>query len=133
MKNRIAIAAALLMSVAGIGSSPANAYVRNAPLVILTVTCSATNNDVYVAWSKDVGKPYWVAFTVTPADQLNVGGYGGRRAIPGSRGSKGNWTVSATDFTSGGYPDLDTSQAVRAILYNKDLSVESVIVTDTCE
>lgn len=120
MKTRFAIAAALLMSVSWIGSSPASAYVRNTSPVIVTVTCSLANDNIYIEWSKDAGKPIKALIQGT----LNTLAFGVVDAIPGSRGKHGNWTVTPTELRSDVGTDL-TSGSVRVMLLNRDESVQS--------
>lgn len=120
MKTRFTIAAALLMSVAWIGSSPASAYVRSTSPVIVTVTCSLANDNIYIEWSKDAGKPIKASIQGT----LNTLAFGVTLTIPGSRGKHGNWTVTPTELRSDVGTDL-TSGSVRVRLYNRDYSVQS--------
>lgn len=88
MKMKIAVAA--VTSIVGLGliTPSAEAYVRNVAPVITSVTCNFSGDQVTVSWSKDAGKP-----AVVQVFKVGTGSYF-QQSIPGSRGSKGNWTFS---------------------------------------
>ncbi|MFM7044445.1 MAG: hypothetical protein ACKOYG_02705 [Ilumatobacteraceae bacterium] len=114
MRARMAAAAVMVVASVGLVVPTADAYQHGLTPGFVTATCNDVTDEIYVEWSKAAGKPtyfnvdedpqYWVDH-ILPAPGLK---------IPGSRGSKGNWTIpsSLTGF------DFAGNQIVFIVLAN---------------
>lgn len=104
---RVRASAAVIAAVAasaGFVAPTADAYQRLVFPLVVAATCNSDTDEIYVQWSKDDGKPIYFNVDEDPnytADHILADP---GLKIPGSRGSKGNWTVpsSLTGFDFAG-------------------------------
>ena len=112
MRAKAAAMAAAVVATVGLVAPSVDAYQRLVLPLVVTATCDSSTDEIYVEWSKDAGKPIYFNVdedpTYTSGHLLADPGL----KIPGSRGSKGNWTIpsSLTGF------DFAGNQVVMIVL-----------------
>lgn len=117
MRTLISATVASLVLVGAL-TTTSHAYVNGAAPAIVSFTCNS-GGTVTITWNMNAGKPTEYALSRTnPTPIASV-----RDRVPGSRGSKGSYTL-ASSFNSPGY-------VIEATLYNR-AGATSNTVSATC-